>query len=62
MSAKRRVKDIIRRIGLGRRRKPPKPPKPPKPADPPLRCPVSPTPPGAGHGPGVFVPARWQTP
>lgn len=56
MSAKRRVKDIIRRIGLGRRRKPPKP------ADPPLRCPVSPPPPGAGHGPGVFVPARRPSP
>jgi hypothetical protein len=31
MSAKRRVKDIIRRIGLGRRRKPPKPTDPPFP-------------------------------
>lgn len=53
MSAKRRVKDIIRWIGLGRRRKP---------ADPPLRCPVSPPSPGAGHGPGVFMPVRRQAP
>jgi hypothetical protein len=51
MSAKRRLKNIIRRIGLGHRRRPPK-----QATDPPFRNHSTPSKPGAGNGPGFFMP------